>query len=127
MATAISQTAKGCTDGKQLSAAWSTANDDKTANKNFYESWGYPCGQAPPKASLEYSWPPKAPTGDPQIEAIWDNYCMMMGFDLYAAALRVSDWYPPTKTEGEKLGEKHGEVNGVKDGDAESDHHGSHS
>lgn len=36
----------------------------------------------------DFSWPTKF--DDPG----WNNVCMMMGFNLYSAWLRVSDWYP---------------------------------
>jgi hypothetical protein len=73
---------KDSKNGNQLSAAWNP-NSDHAANRNFSNVWGVT------SETHDFSWPVHRDTDD-----IWNNYCMMTGFDLYGAWLRVSDWYP---------------------------------
>jgi hypothetical protein len=92
-------------DGGQLRANWNSSNDI-SANQNFFKNFGTVRGK--PVTKFDYSWTKMAPgNDDPNL---WNNYCMMMGFDLYAAYIRSASWYPkiPSVNESTGLGGENG-------------------
>jgi hypothetical protein len=103
----------------QLSVNWTrlTNNDpdpatDVAANKKFYALYGNPLNTVgPPSFYKEAVWPVNTPESG-ETRVIWNNYAMMMGFDLYGAFLRNSPYYKPTSHAIKNGEEKNGKRNG---------------
>lgn len=78
-------------DKNQLSARWNPGNDTN-AYSIYVERWG--------EGMTGYSWRKASDVPSDQLPA-WNNYCMMMGFDVYGAWLRTSPWWPLSALDGE--------------------------
>jgi hypothetical protein len=88
----------GLDNSQQLSAQWN-GDYDPIANKYFFSKFGTVKGEA--VTDFHWTWYTKAediPNPGTNEIAWWNNFCMMQGFDLYAAFLRTSDWYPSNTT-----------------------------
>jgi hypothetical protein len=80
----------------QLSARWNGGAPDEVANAFFFTKFGTVEGKT--VTDFDFSWDESAsprwgPNEGGEYEW-WNNYCMMSGFDLYAAFLRTTSWYP---------------------------------
>lgn len=74
----------------QLAADWNPSRN-KDAMTTFWTVWD---PQNPTK--LNFKWPDHdlITNKDKGVAAVWQNYCMTNGFDIYSAFLRTSGWYP---------------------------------